>query len=86
MQFTFAKLLQLHLWSTKSEVSTHAFTLAYCSTPFFSKVDTPSLAFDPIFYFLIAMETIIAIPVEEGAAMGVWLASADVQPKDMGGY
>jgi hypothetical protein len=72
--------------SNKFKISTSAFTPAYCSTSIFSKADSPSLRSDPIFYFLICTEKIIAIPVEEGAATGVWLANATIASNDLGGY
>jgi NAD(P)-dependent dehydrogenase (short-subunit alcohol dehydrogenase family) len=89
MQVAFAKLLQQHLRSIGSEVSAHAFTPDYCSTPIFSKVESlggVTLASDPLFYALIALETVVAIPVEEGAATGVWLADAEIKKKELGSY
>jgi NAD(P)-dependent dehydrogenase (short-subunit alcohol dehydrogenase family) len=84
MQVVFAKLLQQRfdtISTTGSEkvkplgsrlMSAHVFTPSYCATPIFGKTDSPSPFSDPLFWFLV-VSTKIAVPVEEGAATGVWL-------------
>jgi NAD(P)-dependent dehydrogenase (short-subunit alcohol dehydrogenase family) len=79
MQCAFTRVLQQHFDSVESkpnEMSAHVFTPSYCSTPIFGKTDSPSLFNDPLFWFLV-VSTKIAVPVEEGAATGVFLALKD---------
>ena len=54
-------------------MSAHVFTPSYCATPIFGKTDSPSPFNDPLFWFLV-VATKIAVPVQEGAATGVFLA------------
>jgi len=89
MQVAFTKLLQrqfdaiaTHLPTEKVAplgsklMSAHVFTPSYCATPIFGKTDSPSPFNDPLFWFLV-VATKIAVPVQEGAATGVWLALKD---------
>ena len=96
MQVVFTKLLQHHFDSLSptpstekqtplghQQMSAHVFTPSYCATPIFGKTDIPSPFNDLLFWFLV-VATRIAVPVEEGAATGVWLALKE--GIEMGGY
>jgi NAD(P)-dependent dehydrogenase (short-subunit alcohol dehydrogenase family) len=97
MQVVFAKLLQrrFDLISPPGsgkvkplgarDMSAHVFTPSYTSTPIFTKADSPSPFSDPLFWFLV-VATGIAVPVEEGAATGVWLALCEEEGLEKGGY
>lgn len=79
MQSTFATLLQRRLDTTPGNRRTaHSFVPGYTYTPIFDK--TPSLPWylDPFFWALKAC-TVICIPVDQGAAGGLWVATTDDQ-------
>jgi NAD(P)-dependent dehydrogenase (short-subunit alcohol dehydrogenase family) len=86
MQAAFAHLLQKRFDSSNTNTDTkaptiarrtaHTFVPGYTYTPIFSKTPTAPWYKDPFFWALKAC-TSICIPVDEGAATGLWLATTD---------
>lgn len=84
MQCAFAKLLAQR-WARQAaetgkpcKMTSHSFTPGFTSTPIFSKsAETNTLTSDPLFYFLRMTYTLLALPVQQGALTGVWLASTN---------
>jgi NAD(P)-dependent dehydrogenase (short-subunit alcohol dehydrogenase family) len=77
MQSAFAHLLQKRFSSSTSNKRTaHSYLPGYTYTPIFAK--TPALPWymDPFFWALKAC-TFICVPVEQGAATGLWLATTE---------
>ena len=66
-------------------LTAHAFTPGYVYTPIFSKTADLPIYVDPVWWFLKAL-TFLSIPVEQGAATGLWLATAnDLEVRPHGG-
>lgn len=88
-QIAFVRLLQKRfdrIYPNK-HIITHAFSPGYTSTPIFDKTSNVPFFVDPVFWVLKAA-TVLAIPVEQGAATGLWLATTDdkeVVGESMGG-
>jgi NAD(P)-dependent dehydrogenase (short-subunit alcohol dehydrogenase family) len=85
MQAAFAQLLQQRFDSSNNDTNlknhrrtAHTFVPGYTYTPIFSKTPTAPWYKDPFFWALKAC-TFICIPVDEGAATGLWLATTDDQ-------
>ncbi|KAM0703613.1 hypothetical protein Q7P35_009552 [Cladosporium inversicolor] len=84
MQAAFAHLLQKRFHSSSSSNTNsnsnrrkaHTFVPGYTSTPIFDKIPTQPWYKDPFFWALKAC-TSICIPVDEGAATGLWLATTE---------
>jgi NAD(P)-dependent dehydrogenase (short-subunit alcohol dehydrogenase family) len=80
MQAAFAHLLQKRFDSTNTKLNNHrtahTFVPGYTYTPIFSKTPTAPWYKDPFFWALKAC-TSICIPVDEGAATGLWLATTE---------
>ena len=77
MQAAFAHLLQQRFDTNLNNRRTaHTFVPGYTSTPIFDKTPTQPWYKDPFFWALKAC-TAICIPVDEGAATGLWLATTD---------
>lgn len=81
MQAAFAHLLQQRFdsssrGSASAHRTAHAFVPGYTSTPIFDKTPTQAWYKDPFFWALKAC-TAICIPVDEGAATGLWLATTE---------
>jgi NAD(P)-dependent dehydrogenase (short-subunit alcohol dehydrogenase family) len=78
MQSAFAHILQKRFSSSSfnNKRTAHSFVPGYTYTPIFDK--TPALPWymDPFFWALKAC-TFICIPVDQGAAPGLWLATTD---------
>ncbi|KAM0721012.1 hypothetical protein Q7P37_003297 [Cladosporium fusiforme] len=79
MQAAFASLLQTRFdesasASSQSRRTAHAFTPGYTSTPIFDKIASLPAFADP-FYWLLKACTALCVPVEQGAATGLWLAT-----------
>ena len=81
MQVAFAKLLtqrwdrQAKESGTSNEKIAHAFSPGFTFTPIFAR-STGSFFDDPLFW-LLRMGTWAAVPVQQGALTGVWLASSN---------
>ena len=78
MQVVFCKLLQ-ERWDRQmpeKRLITHAFTPGYTFTPIFDKTDNLPVYVDPVWWFL-KVATVMSVPVEQGAATGLWLATTD---------
>jgi NAD(P)-dependent dehydrogenase (short-subunit alcohol dehydrogenase family) len=77
MQSAFAHLLQKRFSSSPSNKRTaHSFVPGYTYTPIFDKTPAFPWYMDPFFWALKAC-TFICIPVDQGAAPGLWLATTD---------
>lgn len=82
MQAAFAHLLQQRFDSSPPHApasahrTAHTFVPGYTSTPIFDKTPTQPWYKDPFFWALKAC-TAICIPVDEGAATGLWLATTE---------
>ncbi|PSK38049.1 hypothetical protein B9Z65_1240 [Elsinoe australis] len=76
-QVAFARLLQERFDSTYPEkhLVSHSFSPGYTQTAIFDKT-TSTASTDPAFWALKAA-TAIALPLEQGAATGLWLATTD---------
>ena len=79
-QILFAQLLQRRfdaLAGFGNRCTAHAFTPGFASTPIFGKLDMNwrTWVSDPLFALLKVTEKWLAVPVQEGAKTGVWLAS-----------
>lgn len=74
MQVAFAHLLQQRFdrMSPEKQLIAHAFSPGYTFTPIFGKISQLPWYADPLFWVLKAA-TMLATPVEQGAATGVWL-------------
>ncbi|KAK3679221.1 hypothetical protein LTR78_000782 [Recurvomyces mirabilis] len=82
MQIAFAHLLQ-ERWNRHPNPNTsphhrtiNAFGPGYTYTPIFDKIAALPIYVDPVFW-LVKAGTIMATPVEQGAATGLWLATCD---------
>lgn len=76
MQVVFAALLQVHFNKSPTQRTAHAFSPGYTYTPIFDKIPGLPWYIDPGFWLLKAC-TGLCIPVDQGAATGVWLATTD---------
>ena len=77
MQSAFAHLLQKRFDSVPGNRRTaHAFVPGYTYTPIFDKTPQTTYWRDPFFWSLKAC-TAICIPVDQGAAGGLWVATTD---------
>jgi NAD(P)-dependent dehydrogenase (short-subunit alcohol dehydrogenase family) len=84
MQSAFAQLLQKRFSSSSSSSpssnqnkrTAHSFLPGYTYTPIFAKTPTLQWYMDPFFWALKAC-TFICVPVEQGAATGLWLATTN---------
>ncbi|RMY48127.1 hypothetical protein D0865_08280 [Hortaea werneckii] len=88
MQTAFATALQQR-WTRPpfagKTLSAHAFMPGYVSTPIFSKTATLPLYVDPVWWALKAFRA-LSIPVEQGGATGLWLATTnDLEVRRHGG-
>jgi NAD(P)-dependent dehydrogenase (short-subunit alcohol dehydrogenase family) len=76
MQVAFAALLQERFNKSPTQRTAHAFSPGYTYTPIFDKIPGLPWYIDPGFWLLKAC-TGLCIPVDQGAATGVWLATTD---------
>lgn len=80
MQVAFAAQLQKRFNKTSSSKearqTAHAFTPGYTFTPIFDKIASLPWYADPLFWTLKAA-TALCVPVEQGAATGLWLATTN---------
>jgi NAD(P)-dependent dehydrogenase (short-subunit alcohol dehydrogenase family) len=76
MQVAFAALLQRRFDKSSTRRTAHAFSPGYTYTPIFDKIPGLPWYVDPGFWVLKAC-TRLCIPVEQGAATGLWLATTD---------
>jgi NAD(P)-dependent dehydrogenase (short-subunit alcohol dehydrogenase family) len=87
MQVAFAALLQTRFSKSPTQRTAHAFSPGYTYTPIFDKIPGVSWRIDT-FYWLLKACLVLSIPVDQGAATGLWLATtddADVVGKGKGG-
>ncbi|RMX93319.1 hypothetical protein D0868_12920 [Hortaea werneckii] len=88
MQTAFASTLQQR-WTRPpfagKTLSAHAFMPGYVSTPIFGKTATLPIYVDPVWWALKAFSA-LSIPVEQGGATGLWLATTrDLEVRRHGG-
>ncbi|KAI7241912.1 hypothetical protein KC330_g351 [Hortaea werneckii] len=88
MQTAFASTLQQR-WTRPpfagKTLSAHAFMPGYVSTPIFGKTATLPIYVDPVWWALKAFRA-LSIPVEQGGATGLWLATtSDLEVRRHGG-
>ncbi|KAK4570454.1 hypothetical protein LTR86_002534 [Recurvomyces mirabilis] len=83
MQIAFAHLLQERWNRNHSRPNTNhhhrtinAFGPGYTYTPIFDKITALPIYVDPLFW-LVKAGTVMATPVQQGAATGLWLATSD---------
>jgi len=86
MQVAFARLLQQRFDSAVPDrkLTAHAFSPGYTFTPIFGKFTDLPWYVDPPFWFL-KVATVLATPVEQGAATGVWLGVVEHKELMVGG-
>lgn len=80
MQVAFARLLQerFDAVAPEKQCTAHAFSPGYTFTPIFGKTADLPWYVDPLFW-LLKLATVLATPVEQGAATGVWLGITEDQ-------
>ncbi|KAM0695557.1 hypothetical protein Q7P36_005917 [Cladosporium allicinum] len=77
MQVAFAALLQNRFdKSSNPHRTAHAFSPGYTYTPLFDKIPDRSWSADPLYWMMKAC-LVLSIPVDQGAATGLWLATTD---------
>lgn len=76
MQVAFAALLQNRFDKSPTQRIAHAFTPGYTFTPIFDKIPGLPWYVDP-FYWLLKACLVLSVPVDQGAATGLWLATTD---------
>jgi NAD(P)-dependent dehydrogenase (short-subunit alcohol dehydrogenase family) len=76
MQVAFAALLQKRFDKSSTHRTSHAFAPGYTYTPIFDKIPGVSWRTDT-FYWLLKACLVLSIPVDQGAATGLWLATTD---------